>query len=200
MNNPQQPLEYDAVLGGENQISSSHDLKMTTERAINLLKAGDLGIRLWNQFIREETYIPSLKGVDLSGHNLSYVNFSNANLQDAKFSNTNLYAANFSNANLQGAKLNWYVECANFSNANLQGADLSSADLTDADFCNADLTDTKFDGAKLCGAKLRNAIIANTSFLNTNLEAADVTGTKIFLANVNKETLTEKISGIDKLN
>ena len=66
--------------------------------------------------------------------------------------------------------------------------------------CNADLTDTKFDSAKLSGANLKNAIIANTSFLNTNLEGADVTGTKIFLANVNKETLTEQISGIDKLN
>jgi uncharacterized protein YjbI with pentapeptide repeats len=198
MNNPQQPLEYDAVLGGENQISSSPDLKMTTERAVNLLKAGDLGIRLWNQFRKQETYIPSLTGIDLSGENLHYANFSNANLQGARL--TAIYFANCSNANLQGANLSGAtVSCANFSNANLQGADLSSANAENADFSNADLTDTKFDGAKLSGAKLKNAIIANTSFLNTNLEGADVTGTKIFLANVNKETLTDKISGIDKL-
>ncbi|MTJ48280.1 pentapeptide repeat-containing protein [Dolichospermum sp. UHCC 0259] len=196
MNNPQQPLEYDAVLGGENQISSSPDLKMTTERAVNLLKAGDLGIRLWNKFRKEETYIPSLEGVDLSGQDLHYANFSNANLQGAKL--TSVYYANFSNANLQGAKLT-SVYCANFSNANLQGADLSSAYAEIADFSNADLTDTKFDGGNLSRAKLKNAIIANTSFLGTNLEGADVTGTKIFLANVNKETLTDEISGIDKL-
>jgi uncharacterized protein YjbI with pentapeptide repeats len=198
MNNPQQPLEYDAVLGGENQISSSHDLKMTTERAVNLLKAGDLGIRLWNQFRKEETYIPSLKGVDLSGQCLHYANFSNANLQGAKLTSVN--SANCSNANLQGANLiTASAVNANFSNANLQGANLSSADVRSANFSNADLTDTKFDGANLSNANLKNAIIANTSFLVTNLEGADVTGTKIFLANVNKETLTDKISGIDKL-
>ena len=109
MNNPQQPLEYDAVLGGENQISSSHHLKMTTERTANLLKAGDLGIRLWNQFRKQETYIPSLTGINFSGKNLHYANFSNANLQ----------CVNLNNA---------YVHYANFSNADFQGVDLSSAD------------------------------------------------------------------------
>ena len=180
MNNPQQAGEYDAVLGGENQISSSPDLKMTTERAVNLLKAGDLGIRLWNQFRKEETYIPSLEGVDLSGENLHHINFSNANLQGAKLSKA-------------------YVHSANFFNANLQGADLITADAQNANFSNANLTNTKFNSANLSKAILKNAIIANTSFLNTNLEGADVTGTKIFLANVNKETLTDNVSGIDKL-
>jgi uncharacterized protein YjbI with pentapeptide repeats len=198
MNNPQQPLEYDAVLGGENQILSSPDLKMTTERAVNLLKAGDLGIRLWNQFRKQETYIPSLEGVDLSGQSLHYANFSNANLQGAKL--IYVHSANCSNANLQGANLSGAnVLYANFSNANLQGADLSGADARNADFSNANLTDTNFDGANLSEAKLKNAIIANTSFLGTHLKGSDVTGTKIFLANVNKETLTDEISGIDKL-
>ncbi|MFM6311532.1 MAG: pentapeptide repeat-containing protein [Dolichospermum sp.] len=89
------------MLGGENQISSSHDLKMTTERAINLLKAGDIGIRLWNQFIREETYIPSLKGVDLSGQDLTSANLQGVNLKNSKLVQANLTRINLINADLQ---------------------------------------------------------------------------------------------------
>ncbi|MFM5897795.1 MAG: pentapeptide repeat-containing protein [Dolichospermum sp.] len=101
MNNPQQPLEYDAVLGGENQISSSHDLKMTTERAINLLKAGTAGIKAWNLFRKEETYIPSLEGVDLSGQDLTSANLQGVNLKNSKLVQANLTRINLINADLQ---------------------------------------------------------------------------------------------------
>ena len=90
MNNPQQPREYDAVLGGENQISSSPDLKMTTERAINLLKAGTAGIKAWNLFRQQETYLPSLEGVDLSEINLTGANLQGVNLKNSKLVKANL--------------------------------------------------------------------------------------------------------------
>jgi hypothetical protein len=60
-------------------------IKITTERALQMLRGGEAGIKAWNQFRARESYIPSLEGVDLSGQNLRNANLSGANLKNSNF-------------------------------------------------------------------------------------------------------------------
>ena len=102
----------------ETMEGETQTIKITTERAFQMLRGGEAGIRAWNQFRAMENYIPSLEGVDLSGQDLRKANLSGANLKNSKFVKAMLGVVNFSNSNL--------TEC------DFKGTDLSKADLTGA--------------------------------------------------------------------
>ncbi len=93
----------------------------------------------------------NLRGVDLSGKNLSEFDLERADLSES-----NLEGADLSEANLKGV---------DFRSANLRQADLSEADLYRADFSGADLT----------GADLGKTLVESTTFdgaIGVNLEGA----------------------------
>nr|GEV08412.1 hypothetical protein [Tanacetum cinerariifolium] len=95
----------------------------------------------------------NLSGLDLSKLNLSYVDFSYACLKNVFFSYADLYSARFqadlTNANLEGACL---VE-ANLKGANLTNASLKGANLHRANLCDANLIGTAIQ-ACLCMTRL----------------------------------------------
>ncbi|MDC1418830.1 pentapeptide repeat-containing protein [Candidatus Thioglobus sp.] len=94
-----------------------------------------------------------LKGVNLSGSNLSEASFYYTDLRDA---------------DLSGADL---------SGSNLRDADLSESDLRDADLSGADLRGSDLRGADLSGADLRKAVFnGETVFTGANLSGANLFG------------------------
>jgi len=144
---------------------TENKLTMTTERAVRLLKAGNGGVKGWNQFRQRETYVPSLEGVDLSEVDLQSANFANVNLKGAKLGEANLKSANFSAAILSNSDLkDADARSANFSSANLQGVDLAGADARSANFSSANL-----EGANLKGANIYNSNFTKAKLCQANL-------------------------------
>jgi tetratricopeptide (TPR) repeat protein len=84
--------------GRETMEGETQAIKITTERALQMLRGGEAGIKAWNQFRKVESYIPSLEGVDLSGQRLYNANLSGANLKNSNFTGSQLTNANLSNA------------------------------------------------------------------------------------------------------
>jgi uncharacterized protein YjbI with pentapeptide repeats len=194
--------------GREREEGETQTIKITTERALQMLRGGEAGIKAWNQFRARESYIPSLEGVDLSSRDLRNANLSGANLKNSKFVKAMLGLVNFSNSNL--------TECdftgteftdANFNNADIESANLTSvfcyhstfvnANLQNAilnksrwflkfesgrfitDFQGADLSDASVIGASLWGCKLEGANLTRTNFSNADLSEANLKNTII---------------------
>ena len=110
------------------------------------------GAAAWNSWRAGQNITPDLSGAGLRGLDLSGFNLSQADLQGADLRGTNL-----SQANLSGS----HLECANLFKAVLDGADLEGAFLYGAQFLNcAQLVVTcnwqsAFrDDALACGASL----------------------------------------------
>jgi uncharacterized protein YjbI with pentapeptide repeats len=118
------------------------------------------GAAVWNDLLYRERDRLDLRGIDLSGADLSEIKlwsrddlresrFDRANLTGAEFANSVLHAASFAGANLTKAGFEASrCEKASFTGANLTKADLSRAKLQGADFTGATLT-----GAKLARAQ-----------------------------------------------
>lgn len=114
--------------------------------------------------------VDTLKGVDLTGTNLTNADLRGLDLTgadlrgldltEAKLNGINLKDACLSGAILLGAEL----EGANLQNADLRGADLSWTSLLDADLTGADLT----------GANLQEADLRKLNLEQTNLRDADL--------------------------
>jgi uncharacterized protein YjbI with pentapeptide repeats len=85
------------------------------------------GATAWNEWREEHHETPDFSGAGLRGLDLSGFNLSRANLQGADLRGTNLSGANLSAAHLEGA---------NFFKAVLDGADLAGAFLDRAQFLN----------------------------------------------------------------
>lgn len=100
-----------------------------------------------------------LRGANLCGTNLRYVDFRCADLCGADLCEANLRCADFRGANLRGVV---------FYGANLRFADFRGANLYGVDFCGANLRGANLRGADLCGANLCGA----------NLDSADLSGAK----------------------
>ena len=77
---------------------------------------------------RDDFCSADMRGLDLTGANLSYANLTNANLRGANLTDANLSYANLTDANLSYANLT----NANLSYAYLAGANLADANLADA--------------------------------------------------------------------
>ena len=115
------------------------------EQAEALLRAGESGIRQWNQRRSAGEAIPPLDGVNLSTAKLKGVDLQGANLSGANLSQADLSGANLSNSILRNAVL---VE-ANLIGANLAGALLSGADLRGTDLVLAPGSVQPFEQLKL---------------------------------------------------
>jgi uncharacterized protein YjbI with pentapeptide repeats len=101
-----------------------------------------------------------LQGIDLGRANLLRVNFCAAdvrggNLNGAQMQYIDLALANFRDANLQNADLrNATLQDADLTGANLSEADFEGANLAKADLRNSDFRNTKWE--KIESIKLAN--------------------------------------------
>jgi hypothetical protein len=148
------------------------------------------GVRIWNQWIRDNAITPDLSQTDFTGANLI-----GAYLVEANLNNTILADADIANANLTKAQLN---------NASLVESDLSRATLIEAQLDGADLNHTNLGHANLRGASLikadlswailRNANLSDVQLTEANLHSAgltyaDFTDAKLIGANLRRALL-----------
>lgn len=152
--------------GRETREGETQTIKITTERALQMLRGGEAGIKAWNQFRARESYIPSLEGVDLSGQNLRNANLSGANLKNSKFIQASLRGANLSNVNL--------IE-NDFTKATMSYVSFSHTELAECDFTDAALDNVNFSNANLKRSKFKKARVISVNFSNSNLVECDFT-------------------------
>ncbi len=152
---------------------------MANKKHIALLKQGVKGWNLWRKQnpeiypnLREANLQDAdLRGVNLSGADLTYAFFNDANLSRANLANAKLIETNFVRANLRHANLtDLVVNGANFRDAKLHHAILTDSNLGAAFFVNSDLSK----------ANLTSADLSHCSFIETNLEEANLTGCRIY--------------------
>lgn len=98
---------------------------------------------------RSQWHPAMLRGVDLSGRDLSHRYLRSADLRETRLANANLFMADLSGALLTGANLRG----ADLSGANLSGADLREAILADTNLQVADLRNALLSGTNLIGAR-----------------------------------------------
>lgn len=147
----------------------------------------------------------NLRGINLSGKDLSTVRAPFADLTDANLSGAfvmslNLASATLKNANLSRSRGGWlYLNGANLEGANLSGAslpysnfdahvlndivrvnlrsaNLAGAELRGSTFENADFTGANARGADLSSANFQKAILRNSNFTDANFRGADLGG------------------------
>ncbi|MFM6181729.1 MAG: pentapeptide repeat-containing protein, partial [Dolichospermum sp.] len=157
--------------GRETMEGETQTIKITTERALQLLRGGEAGIKAWNQFRARESYIPSLEGVDLSGQNLRNANLSGANLKNSNFTGSQLTNANLSNANLTECDFSRAtLKNVDFNNADLKKSNFANTALDPVDFSNANLAECDFTGARIV-ANLSGASLKNSKFIRISLSS-----------------------------
>jgi uncharacterized protein YjbI with pentapeptide repeats len=134
------------------------------------LAALQTGVDRWNAWRSEnpvqhvELVGADLRGLNLSGADLSWGDFTRADLRGVVLRNANLFNTKFTRAQLLGADLR---------EANGYQSEYYRADLTGADLTNADLRGAKFHNADLRGAILRGADLFRVDFIGTHLAGAD---------------------------
>ena len=101
----------------------------------------------------------ALKGINVSGRDLSGVKLAGSDLSGANLAKTNLRGADLSGADLSGAKL---------FNANLSEADLSRTNIRSANFSYA-----KIEGTNLSHATAQLAVFRHAKMKNANLSSGD---------------------------
>ncbi|MGB3419380.1 MAG: pentapeptide repeat-containing protein [Dolichospermum sp.] len=158
--------------GRERREGETQTIKITTERALQMLRGGEAGIKAWNQFRKMESYIPSLEGVDLSGQNLRNANLSKANLKNSKFVNAKLNSVNFSNSNL--------AKC-DFTEATMSGVNFNNSDLKNSKFITASFTEVNFNSADIESADLTSVVCYSSTFVNANLQKAILNKSRGFM-------------------
>jgi uncharacterized protein YjbI with pentapeptide repeats len=175
--------------GRERREGETPAIKITTERALQMLRGGEAGIKAWNQFRKMESYIPSLEGVNLSGQNLRNANLSEANLKNSNFKQAVLGVVIFSNSNL--------VECdfteAKLYNTNFNNSDLKNSDLKNSKFIQASFTEVNFNSADLESADLTSVLCYSSSFANANLQNAILNQSRGFILTFYKHRYSEDI-------
>jgi uncharacterized protein YjbI with pentapeptide repeats len=144
-------------------------IKITTERALQMLRGGEAGIKAWNQFRKVESYIPSLEGVDLSGQQLYNANLSKANLKNSKFIKAVLSGANLSHANLVESD---FTESklynTNFNNSDLKNSKIVKSSLSSVILNNANLAQCDFTESKLYNTNFNNSDLKNSKFIKAH--------------------------------
>ena len=129
----------------------------------------------------------NFKGVDLENSNMSYADLRKANLEGAHLEFVNLEGANLEMANLKEA----FLHSANLKGANMEGADLSNihskssspvivnmenSNLKKANLRGAELWRVNLKRANLENANLSNANLIGANFYNSNLRGANLEG------------------------
>jgi hypothetical protein len=139
---------------------------MANPEHIEILKQG---VEVWNRWrIDNYTIKPDLRGVILSGLDLSKANLIGVDLYRADLTKVNL-----SQANLRGAVLR---------RADFNGAILRKAILRWADLRQANLSEAILSQAELVEALLHRADLAGTDLSKANLSRAEI-GSTVFTKN-----------------
>ncbi|KAH6558626.1 hypothetical protein KP509_1Z053000 [Ceratopteris richardii] len=136
-----------------------------------------------------------LRGVNLSGQDLSklhlaHADFSCARLINTFFSRANLKSANFSFAEADGSNFHNAIlrECV-FTRASLRGAMLAGANLQSASLQDACLVSCSFCEANLQSAHLQGADLTHANLSGANLEGANLKGATLVGANLSRANL-----------
>lgn len=127
-----------------------------------------------------------LKGVTLTGADLTCTSFLASHLRGAKLDGANFHGSDLSGTQLDNATLtNTFMIGAHFAEASLRNADLSGANLMMTDFSHTDLTGvkligvdllhSKFDSCQLSNADLSSAKLHRTTFNDVIVEQANFT-------------------------
>lgn len=116
-----------------------------------------------------------LSGVDLTRKNLSHLDLSLTCFNGAKLTDSDLSHSNLSMASLHGASLSG----ANLAHANFFGADLTSAFLMRSNFENADLSYANLSHSWVNDAKFNNANLSHANLLNCGVGAAEIANVKL---------------------
>jgi uncharacterized protein YjbI with pentapeptide repeats len=177
--------------GSERRESETQTIRITTERALQMLRGGEAGIKAWNQFRARESYIPSLEGVDLSGQDLRNANLSEANLKNSKFVKAMLGVVNFCNSNLAEG---------DFTEATMSDVDFSNADLKNSKFIKAGFTKVNFNDADLESANLTSVVCYSSSFVNANLQNAILNQSRGFILMFYKSSYNNDIRFVSEGN
>lgn len=131
-----------------------------------------------------------LRGVDLSGEDLT-----KANLTDADLSGANLSKASLTDADLSGANLkNVEMKFTNLQGAILKGADLSDAEVWRADLRGADLSGSKLDRVSLTDSNLSGANLYRASLRDADLRYSDMKGVDFKEADLSGAKVSRKIA------
>ena len=143
----------------EAQKRSQHD-EATRRRDELMAKIRKKGPSVWRALDYRERARFDLRGIDLSGANLSAIELTSRQLQGSRFTDSDLTAAKLYSSELQGA---------DFGGADLTGADLQYSKCEKASFAkatltNADLSNTKLQGADFTGATLAGAKLGKAQF------------------------------------
>lgn len=141
----------------------------------------------------------SLKGVNLSGSNLSGVILTGADMSHTNLQKVNLYSAVLDSVNLSKSSLSESdltgatLMKSNLCESRVDKAVLRKVNLSEAVLDNADLKMSDLTRADLTKASLKNADLRLTDLRRANLKGVDFTGAKVGGANFYKaEGLTEK--------
>lgn len=132
----------------------------------------------------------NLSGQDLSKLDLSHADFSCARLINTFFSRANLQSANFSQAEADGSNFHNAIlrECI-FTRASLRGSLLAGANLQSANLQDACLVSCSFCEANLRSAHLQGADLTNANLSGANLEGANLKGATLIGANLRRANL-----------
>ena len=186
--------------GRETMEGETQAIKITTERALQMLRGGEAGIKAWNQFRKVESYIPSLEGVDLSGQRLYNANLSGANLKNSNFTGSQLTNANLSNANLTECDFSRAIFYnVNFNNADLKNSNFANAALDRVNFSNANLAECDFTQGKIVG-NLAGASLKNSKFVKTSLSSEGCPNVEFGQCDFTEANLIANLSGANLKN
>lgn len=180
-------------------------MSLTSEDNKELLNILMQGEKVWNQWRKEHPKTHAnfdgqdLRGLDLSGCDLSEMSFVGANLAYSDLQGSALIASNLTDANLcycnlTGAKL----IAANLKQANLSHANLLHANLLTAICFRTDLSSVDLRDHDLRGQDLREANLSGADLRNQNLEGLDMQGAKLIGAKLDSVSLRD--TNLNKAN
>jgi uncharacterized protein YjbI with pentapeptide repeats len=113
-----------------------------------------------------------LRGIGLSGNNLTSANFSGQNLTGANFGVATLTGADFTGSEIRGASFWRYQGVGGISLAQLY----STASYKAHDLSGINLSENDLTGAHLAGQNLTNANIDSATLTGADVSAADARG------------------------
>lgn len=134
------------------------------------------GAEAWNKWRTENLEIkPNLVSADLKGLTLSGINLSGTQLVGAEMTGCTLDGANLANACLREAIL--YE--ANLDGADLTGVNLEDADLLMSNISGSILTNANAHGARLAGAIIKGSQLSDADLRHTDLREAEFHGSDL---------------------
>jgi uncharacterized protein YjbI with pentapeptide repeats len=168
-----------------------------------------------SQWSGKDEEIYAVKGANLNGVRLRYIQaydvfLAKARLWQADLRNANLSEADLREANLRQADLRFAVldsaklartslQEVDLRNANLNRADLQGANLSFAVLSDATLLDATLDGASLYQVDFRAASLQRASLKHADLREANLENANLTMANLQETYLTSTKLGNARL-